>query len=186
MATPNQIIIDSPNNNVDIQTNNNQLRIISEVYNTEVNVTQPVTTTIQVATPGPQGPKGDPGISLNNQIATGSITASVNIGADTFRVQSGSSTFLYISSSGNTTINNSLYIIQKASIGTTHQSASLTISASTAEDAILVKINDTNVTDKFKINNEGIMVLGKLDNPPFAVEGGIFFSSSNDYFFGFS
>jgi len=30
------------------------------------------------------------------------------------------------------------------------------------------------------------MVLGKLDNPPFAVEGGIFFSSSNDYFFGFS
>ena len=34
-------------------------------------------------------------------ISTGSITASVNVGTDTFKVQSGSSTYLYISSSGN-------------------------------------------------------------------------------------
>jgi hypothetical protein len=125
-------------------------------------------------------------IGLNlSRISTGSITASVNIGADTFKIQSGSSTFFTVNSNGNTTINNSLYIIQKASIGTAHQSASLTISASSAEDAVLVKINDNNVADKFKINNEGVMVLGSLDNTPTAIEGGIFYSSSNDYFLGF-
>jgi hypothetical protein len=125
-------------------------------------------------------------IGLNlSRISTGSITASVDIGTDTFKVQSGSSTFFTVNSNGNTTINNSLYIIQKASIGTAHQSASLTISASSAEDAVLVKINDNNVADKFKINNEGVMVLGSLDNTPTAIEGGIFYSSSNDYFLGF-
>jgi hypothetical protein len=40
-------------------------------------------------------------IGLNlSHISTGSITASVDIGTDTFKVQSGSSTFLYVSSSG--------------------------------------------------------------------------------------
>jgi hypothetical protein len=104
MAIPNQIVIDSPTNTVEIQTNNNQLTVISEVCNTEVSVTQPVTSIIQVTTPGPKGDKGDTGntgTAITNQITTGSITASVNVGTDTFRIQSGSSTFLYISSSGN-------------------------------------------------------------------------------------
>ncbi len=61
MAIPNQILIDSPTNTINIQTNDNQLRIISPVCNTEVNVTQPTTTVIQVATLGPQGPQGSQG-----------------------------------------------------------------------------------------------------------------------------
>lgn len=104
MATPNQIVIDSPTNTVEIQTNDNQLTIISEVCNTEVTVTQPTVPTIQVATPGPKGDKGDTGdagTAITNQITTGSITASVDIGTNTFRVQSGSSTYFYISSSSN-------------------------------------------------------------------------------------
>jgi hypothetical protein len=40
-----------------------------------------------------------PGLSLS-RISTGSVTASVNVGNDTFRIQSGSSTFLFVSSSG--------------------------------------------------------------------------------------
>ena len=108
MAIPNQIVIDSPTNTVEVQTNDNQLTIISEVCNTEVTVTQPTVTTIQVATPGPKGDKGDTGdagTAITNQITTGSITASVNVGTNTFRVQSGSSTYFYISSSGNVGIN---------------------------------------------------------------------------------
>jgi len=62
MAIPNQILIDSPTNTINIQTNDNQLRIISPVCNTEVTVTQPTTTVIQVATLGPQGPQGPQGI----------------------------------------------------------------------------------------------------------------------------
>jgi hypothetical protein len=40
------------------------------------------------------------GLSLS-RISTGSVTASVNVGDDTFRITSGSSAFLYVSSSGN-------------------------------------------------------------------------------------
>ena len=55
MATPNQINIESDVNSVNIQTNDNQLHIISEVCNTEVHVTQPVTTVVQVSTVGLTG-----------------------------------------------------------------------------------------------------------------------------------
>jgi hypothetical protein len=47
------------------------------------------------------GESGGETILNSSFISTGSITASVNIGTDTFKVQSGSSTYLYISSSGN-------------------------------------------------------------------------------------
>ena len=45
--------------------------------------------------------------SPTNQIATGSVTASVNIGTASFQLTSGSSTFLFVSSSGNTVISGS-------------------------------------------------------------------------------
>jgi hypothetical protein len=88
---------------------------------------------------------------------------------------------------GDVTLQESLCIIKKVSIGTTHQSASLTISGSSSNDTLLVKLNDSNGdTDKFKINNEGIVVLGTLSSSPTPVAGGIYFSAENDYFFGFS
>jgi hypothetical protein len=99
MAIPNQILIDSSTNTVNIQTNDNQLRIISPVCNTEVNVTQPITTVIQVATPGPTGPAGpastssfDTGsfattgsnIFIGNQTITGSIFVSGSLISNSF------------------------------------------------------------------------------------------------------
>lgn len=99
MAIPNQVIIDSPVNTVNIKTNNNSLKIISPVCNTEVTVTQPVTNIIQVATPGamgPQGPAGPSGSigSLNTAslATTGSnifignqtITGSINLTSGSF------------------------------------------------------------------------------------------------------
>jgi hypothetical protein len=83
----------------------NQITVVSGICNTNVTIPQPVTTIVQVATPGPQGsqgPQGPQGVTgVSSQIATGSVTASVNIGTDTFKIESGSSTYLYISSSGN-------------------------------------------------------------------------------------
>ena len=101
MAIPNQILIDSPTNTVNIQTNDNQLRIISPVCNTEVTITQPTTTIIQVATPGtigPQGPIGPSGsfpstgsfattgsnIFSGSQTITGSIFVSGNLISTSF------------------------------------------------------------------------------------------------------
>ena len=142
MAIPNQIVIDSPTNTVEIQTNDNQLTIISEVCNTEVTVTQPTVTTIQVATPGPTGDKGDSGAA----ITTGSITASVDVGTNTFRVQSGSSTYFYISSSGNVgigTTNPTLGLLQ-LNTSTAIPNPSLYINASGVGTTASIVVRSTN------------------------------------------
>jgi len=45
---------------------------------------------------------------------------------------------------------------------------------------------DVKVTgsSKFKVNEEGVVVLGKFTSSPTPVSGGIFYSSSNDFYFG--
>ena len=54
------------------------------------------------------------------------------------------------------------------------------------EGPFLVSINDGNGdSNKLQVNNEGVTVLGKLDTTPTAVTGGIFYSASNEFFFGF-
>jgi len=97
----------SNQNSVELTKNENTVVISDKNRDTSVNVTQKETTVVTVASKGPKGDKGDKGdtgdtgIAVTNQITTGSITASVDVGANTFRVQSGSSTYFYISSSGN-------------------------------------------------------------------------------------
>lgn len=73
-----------------------------------IGVTENVTNIVTVAVPGPQGPAGAPGpsgSSILNQITSGSVTASVNIGPTIFSVVSGSSTYLTVSSSGSLSVN---------------------------------------------------------------------------------
>lgn len=40
--------------------------------------------------------------------------------------------------------------------------------------------------DEFTVNNEGVVILGVKSGPVTAVEGGIFYSSSNEFYLGFS
>ena len=55
------------------------------------------------------------------------------------------------------------------------------------EGPFLVKLNDGNGDpNKFQVNNGGTVVLGKLNTTPTAVSGGIFYSSSNEFFLGFA
>lgn len=55
------------------------------------------------------------------------------------------------------------------------------------EGPFLVKLNDGNGDpNKFQVNNEGLIVLGKLDTPPTAVSGGMFYSASNEFYLGFA
>jgi|TARA_B110000285_G_scaffold223801_1_gene279810 hypothetical protein len=85
MAIPNQITIDSNNP-------------------TEIGITQPITTILEVITPGPQGPagpKGDAGDgSLFNLIATGSVSASVELTGDIFTISSASTDIFSINYQG--------------------------------------------------------------------------------------
>ncbi len=52
-----------------------------------------------------------------SQIATGSVTASVNLTGDVFLIKSGSNTFFTINQNSNTTINSNLFIIKNFSTG---------------------------------------------------------------------
>ena len=55
------------------------------------------------------------------------------------------------------------------------------------EGPFLIKINNNNGdANKFQVNSEGTTVLGKLNTTPTAVSGGIFYSSSNEFFLGFA
>ena len=40
--------------------------------------------------------------------------------------------------------------------------------------------------EQVKVNNEGVLQLSAQDNTPTAVEGGIFYSGSDEYYFGFT
>jgi len=131
MAIPNQVIIDSPTNTVEIQTNDNQLHIISPVCNTEVNVTQPVTTIIQVAAPGPQGQKGE--LNPNNSGSfniTGSLDISGSLLLTGNLIVSGSSTFI-----GPVTGNITGSLLGTASFADQATSASYALSSSYAVSA---------------------------------------------------
>jgi len=84
--------------------------IVSEDRN-QITVVEGETRIVEVVTQGPQGaigpigPAGPSGSSILNQITSGSVTASVNIGPTIFSLTSGSSTYLSLSSSGSLSVN---------------------------------------------------------------------------------
>lgn len=210
MAIPNQILIDSSTNTVNIQTNDNQLRIISPVCNTEVNVTQPITTTIQVATPGPMGPMGPANTSsfitgsfattgsnifIGNQTITGSVyltgplfgTSSWAVNALTASYALNASDPFIISTgsiSASVNIGNNIFLISSGSstFFNIDNQGSTTISSS-ASNIFLVK--NQNNTSVLTVSQSGIIILStqsvKLNDP--APNGGIYFTF-NEFFVG--
>ena len=110
-------------NTVELETDKNTVTIIQPDGNNQVIVGQSQTKIIEVRAPGLKGDKGD----VTNYIATGSITASVNIGPnDLFLIKSGSQTYYQIASNGDTEIYSDLFIIKNR----TTQQPVLTISQS--------------------------------------------------------
>jgi len=61
-------------------------------------------------------------------------------------------------------------------------SGSFILSSSTSNPFVIHMDKVAGDSDKFKINSEGIVVLGQPQSTPTAVEGGIYYSSSHFYF----
>jgi hypothetical protein len=75
----NSININSDVNTVNIQPDNNKITVVNP-DNTSVNITQPVTNVIQVATPGPAGPAGPTGpTGPSGSFETGSFVQLVHL-----------------------------------------------------------------------------------------------------------
>lgn len=130
---------------------------------TSVRVSQPVTSIINVLTPGPQGPvgpqgpAGPSGSAAGNFLGTGSLSASLFLGSTLFLINSGSSNFFTISNQGSTTV------------------------SSSASDIFLIK-GSNNVT-LFSVSQSGVITLATQSaqltgNAP---NGGIYFTSSSFY-----
>lgn len=110
MAGPNQITIDSNVNDISIDVTENLVKVIDENCPTEISITQPVTRVVQVAAPGPIGPRGPRGIDgrTTNFLATGSVTASVDVTGDIFTVTSASADIFSVNYQGVITLQEQL------------------------------------------------------------------------------
>ena len=106
MAGPNQIIIDSNINDISIGVTDNTIQVIDNNCPAEIIITQPVTRVVEVATVGPQGPVGPQGEDgvVTFFIATGSVTASVDLTGDIFTVTSASTDIFSINYQGVVTL----------------------------------------------------------------------------------
>ena len=71
-----------------------------------------------------------------SQIATGSVSASVNLTGDIFLIKSGSNTFFTINQNSNTTINSNLFIIKNFSTGNNVLSVSQSVVQFATQSAI--------------------------------------------------
>jgi hypothetical protein len=99
MSTPNQITIDSNINDISIGITNNIIEVVDNNCPAEIIITQPVTRVVEIATVGPLGPIGPQG-ETTFFIATGSVSASVDLTGDIFTVSSASTDIFSINYQG--------------------------------------------------------------------------------------
>ena len=67
--------------------------------------------------------------------------------------------------------------------GSFSTSGSLTINLNGVDDVFRIKVEGK---EKIKVNKEGVMQFISQSITPTAVAGGLFYSASNDYYFGYS
>ena len=175
-------------NNIDLIPNNNEINLVNQdraiiisdqERHVNIDVTQPITSVVQVLT-GPMGPPGPAGVGTFPFTGSVDISGSLNlIGNASFT----GSIFLINGSFSGSGAN--LFNIPASAIVGLNLSmiatGSVTASVNTNSDLFLIKSASTEI---FKVNNEGVVVLQEKIAPPTPVAGGIFYSSSGDFFFG--
>jgi len=67
--------------------------------------------------------------------------------------------------------------------GSFSTSGSLTIDLNGVDDVFSIKVEGK---EQLKVNKEGIIQFTSQSTTPSAVAGGLFYSASNDYYFGYS
>jgi hypothetical protein len=176
-----QIAVQNNINLVDIDTKNNQILVTDPTLPTTITIDKTIIEVIEILTPGPQGPPGDPSIltsSFVNIDVYNEFTSSYN---------TGSFTGLFIGDgSGLTGINTSKWtgsldgsISRESDVAIT---GSLFLNFDGIEDYFSIKVAGE---EKLKINQQGILQLVSQSITPDPVPGGIFYSGSNEFYLGF-
>lgn len=169
-----------PTNNEINLVNQDRAIIVSDQDNfTQIEVTQPITSVVQILT-GPQGPRGPAGEGTFPFSGSADISGSFSLQGNA--AFTGSIFLIGGSFSGSGA--NLFNIPASAIVGLNLSqiaTGSVTASVNTVNDIFLIRSASVEV---FKVNNEGVVVLQEKTAPPTAVAGGIFYSSSGDFFFG--
>ena len=131
-----QVNITLNTNTVDINTTNNQIVVTDPTNPTTVNITQPVTSVVEVITAGPQGPQGIPGPIPD----TGSFVTTSSFNAFTSSYNTGSFTGSF---NGSFTGN----LIGTSSWASNAISSSYALSSSFASTASVVESIANNITN---------------------------------------
>lgn len=145
----------------------------------QVDVVQPITSVVQILT-GPQGPRGPAGEGTFPYTGSADISGSFNLVGDA-RI-TGSLFLLSGSFSGSGA--NLFNIPASAIVGLNLSSiatGSVTASVDITSSIFLVKSASI---DMFKVQSDKVIVLASSSTTPTAVEGGIYYSASGDFFFG--
>jgi hypothetical protein len=176
-----QIAVQNNINLVDIDTKNNQILVTDPALPTTITIDKTVVEVIEILTPGPQGPPGDP------SILTGSFV-NINIfNAFTSSYNTGSFTGSFIGDgSGLTGIDTSKWtgsfdgsISRESDVYIT---GSLFLNFDGIEDYFSIKVGGE---EKLRINTEGVIQLTSQSITPTPIPGGIFYSGSNEFYLGF-
>jgi hypothetical protein len=176
-----QIAVQNNINLVDVNTKNNQVLISDPSLLSTLTIDKTIIEVVEVLTPGPQGPPGDPS-SL-----TGSFV-NINIFNNfTSSYNTGSFTGSFIGDgSGLTGINTSKWtssfdgsISRDSNVSIT---GSLFLNFDGVDDYFTVSVQGQ---EKVKINQQGTFQLISQSVSPDPVPGGIFYSGSNEFFLGF-
>jgi hypothetical protein len=146
---------------------------------TQVEVTQPITSVVQVLT-GPIGPRGLPGVGTFPYTGSADISGSLNLtGPASFT----GSIFLINGSFSGSGAN--LFNIPASAIVGLNLSmiatGSVTASVDVTSNLFLLKSASV---EMFKVQSDKVVVLASSSVTPLAVAGGIYFSASGDFFFG--
>lgn len=187
-----QVNISLNTNNVEVTTTENQV-IINNPDNPVVQVTQPISKLIEVITPGPQGPPGDPSsltgsfvnISVFNDFTssynTGSFTGSFSgifsgSGANLFNIPASGIIGLNLSQISSGSVSASISPNRGLEINTNVIITPSSISGSS--DLLLIKNGSDN---GIKVNSEGVLQFLSQSSLPTAVGGGMIYSGSAFY-----
>jgi hypothetical protein len=176
-----QIAVQNNINLVDIDTKNNQILVTDPTLPATITIDKTIIEVIEILTPGPQGPPGNP------SILTGSFVNIDIFNAFTSSYNTGSFTGSFIGDgSGLTGIDTSKWT--GSFDGSISRESDVTITGSLLldfdgiENYFSVKVSGE---EKIKINNQGVLQFISQSAPPDPIPGGIYYDESNEFYLGF-
>ena len=137
-----------------------------------------VTDVASLGPPGPAGPSGQPGVSGG----VSGVIDFIDLGGNPFSVEpalTGSGKYVGL----NITEPQYELHLSQSLFAPLVTSSRMEIQGDGVNELFIVKAHNSEDT-KFVINLQGVTILGQFDTTPTPVEGGMFYSSSGDFYLG--